>query len=160
MFGSNRTGVNVYAKISEETGVLAANPNKLIIMLYEGAISACQSAIVHMQNKDIANKGAMLSKAILIIESGLRLSLDKKAGGEIAGSLDALYGYMSHRLTLANIRNQSELIIEVIKLLTELKSAWEAIESAEFTSQDLPAAIPRIPSQVAVNRNIANYAKA
>lgn len=160
MFGSNGNGVNAYSKVSAETGVLAASPNKLIIMLYDGAIGACRSAIIHMQNKDIPNKGAMFSKAILIIESGLRLSLDKKAGGEIAISLDALYGYMSHRLTLANIRNQPELVIEVIKLLIELKSAWEAIENKQTTSQELPVAIPRIPSQVAVNRNIANYAKA
>lgn len=159
MFGSNQHGVNVYAKISVETGVLAASPNKLIIMLYEGAITACRSAIVHMQNNDIPNKGAMFSKAILIIESGLRLSLDKKAGGEIAVSLDALYAYMSHRLTLANIRNEPEFVHEVIKLLTELKSAWETIGNTQLASQELSAVIP---SQVAhaVNRNIASYAKA
>ncbi|MDP3088714.1 MAG: flagellar export chaperone FliS [Methylotenera sp.] len=156
MFGSNQHGVNVYAKISEETGVLAASPVKLTILLYEGAINACRGAVIHMQNKNITNKSAMFTKAILIIESGLRLSLDKKAGGEIAVSLDALYGYMSHRLTQANIRNQPELVIEVIKLLTELKSAWEAIEN----KQAAPKEIPKIPNQVAVNRNIANYAKA
>lgn len=158
MFGSNQHGVNVYAKISVETGVLAASPNKLIVMLYEGAVAACYSAIGYMQKKDIPNKGAMLSKAIMIIESGLRMSLDKDAGGEIAVSLDALYAYMSKRLAMANIRNQPELVHEVIKLLTELKSAWEAIGSTPVTSKELPTAIP---SQVAVaiNRNIANYAK-
>jgi flagellar protein FliS len=160
MFGSNQHGANAYANVGVDTGVLAASSNKLTIMLYEGAISACRSAMIHMQNKDIPNKGAMLSKAIMIIESGLRMSLNKKAGGEIALSLDALYGYISHRLTLANIRNQPELIVEVIKLLTELKSAWEAIESSQISSQALPVAIPRTPSQVMVNRNIANYAKA
>lgn len=160
MFGSNQHGANAYANVGVDTGVLAASSNKLTIMLYEGAISACRSAMIHMQNKDIANKGAMLSKAIMIIESGLRMSLNKKAGGEIALSLDALYGYISHRLTLANIRNQPELIIEVIKLLSELKSAWEAIEGAPLISQALPATIPRIASQVTANRNIANYAKA
>jgi len=160
MFGTNLHGVNAYSKVSVETGVLAASPNKLIIMLYEGAIAACRSAVVYMNNKDIPNKGAVLSKAILIIESGLRLSLDKKSGGEIAVSLDALYAYMSKRLVTANLRNQPEMVIEVIKLLTELKSAWEAIENKQTTSQELPATIPRIASQIAVNRNIANYAKA
>lgn len=159
MFGSNQHGVNVYAKVGLETGVLAASPNKLIIMLYDGAITACHSAIVHMQNKDIANKGTMLSKAISIIESGLRLSLDKKAGGEIAENLDALYAYMSKRLITANIHNKPELIHEVIKLLTDLKGAWEAIDNVKMPTVDMSMAIP---SQVAmtVNRNIANYAKA
>lgn len=159
MFGSNQHGVNAYGKISIETGVLAASPNKLIIMLYEGAITACRSAVGYMQNKDIPNKGVMLSKAIMIIESGLRMSLDKKSGGEIAVSLDALYAYMSNRLVMANIRNQPELINEVIKLLTELKSAWETIGNTQVSSQELPIAIPSQVA-VAVNRNIANYAKA
>ncbi len=152
MFGLNQSGVNVYAKIGMETGVLAASPNKLIVMLYEGAITACRSAIVHMQNKDIQNKGVMLSKAIMIIESGLRFSLDKKAGGEVAASLDSLYAYMSYRLTIANIRNQPELVNEVIKLLTDLKGAWEAIEKDQIKS----LAISQIPSSA--DRQIADYA--
>ncbi len=159
MFGSNQYGANVYAKISLETGVLAASPNKLILMLYEGAIAACQSAIEHMQRRDIPNKGAMLSKAILIIESGLRISLDKNAGGEIAASLDGLYGYMSLRLTQANIRNQPALVEEVITLLTDLKAAWEAIGKPQPASQEMPAAtLGQVAN--AVNRNIASYAKA
>jgi flagellar protein FliS len=128
MFGLQKQGVNMYAKMGLETGVLAASPNKLTIMLYDGAISACRSALLHMQHKEIQNKSDMIGKAIMIIESGLRLSLNKKEGGEIANSLDALYMYMSNRLTIANIRNQPEAIQEVIKLLSELKSAWEAIE--------------------------------
>jgi flagellar protein FliS len=160
MFGMNQRGVNVYAQVGLETGVLAANPNKLIIMLYEGAITACNSAIGYMQNKDIPNKGAMFSKAIMIIESGLRLSLDKQAGGEVAASLDSLYAYMSHRLILANIRNQPELVNEVIKLLTELKSAWDSIGNEQVNStvatQVLSSAISN-QNQLVLNRNIANY---
>ncbi len=90
-----------------------------------------------MQQQDIQRKGEMISKAILIIESGLRLSLDKKAGGEIAQSLDALYGYMTQRLTLANIHNQVANVEEVIGLLTEIKSAWEAIENQKPTPADM-----------------------
>ena len=112
----------------------------------------------------------MLSKAILIIESGLRLSLDKKAGGEIAESLDSLYVYMSHRLTVANIRNQPEMVNEVIKLLSDLKSAWEAIGEDQVKPETLSqAALSQVAlsqvtkplttnqNQLAVNKHIANY---
>ena len=163
MFGLNKSGANVYSQMSVETGVLAASPNKLTIMLYEGAITACRSAIEHMKNKDIQQKGEMLSKAILIIESGLRLSLDKKAGGEIAESLDSLYAYMSRRLTVANIRNQPEMVNEVIKLLVDLKSAWEAIGEEQIK----PATISQVASptlsnqnQLVANKHIAHYAGA
>jgi flagellar protein FliS len=158
MFGLNQRGVNLYAKVGLETGVLAASSVKLTIMLYDGAIASGKSAIMHMQNKDIANKGAMISKSISIIESGLRLSLDKKAGGQIAENLDALYAYMSKRLMTANIHNQPELIHEVIKLLTDLKGAWEAIDGVENVTADIPLAIPNQVA-IAVNRNIAQYAK-
>ena len=103
MFGQSRQGAYMYANMGLETGVLAASPNKLIIMLYDGAITACRGAIVHMQQQDIQKKSDMLAKAIMIIESGLRMSLNKKAGGEIATNLDALYMYMSNRLTLSLI---------------------------------------------------------
>lgn len=164
MFGLNQRGVNGYAKVSMETGVLAASPVKLIIMLYDGAITACHSAIKHMEHQDILSKGTMLSKAIMIIESGLRLSLDKRAGGEIAVSLDALYAYMSKQLTLANIQNNPDTVNEVIKLLTELKGAWEAIDKIQITTQtqstpDSPAQSLGGAANTAINRNIANFAK-
>lgn len=127
MFGYNMRAVNEYSRIGLETGVIAANPHQLVVMLYDGALLACQSALPHIQNKAFAEKGVMISKAIMIIESGLRASLDKKAGGEIAESLDALYAYMSNRLYIANLKNQLEPVQEVVKLLGELKSAWESI---------------------------------
>ena len=162
MFGLNQNGANLYAKVSMETGVLAANPNKLIVMLYEGAITACRSAIEHMQQRDIVNKGNKLTKAILIIENGLRASLDKKAGGEVATSLDALYGYMSMRLMQANIRNKPELVIEVITLLASLKEAWEQIEPGQAKTQSLSETLPNVSAAkpyAVENRNIASYAK-
>ncbi len=137
MFGLNQKGVNGYTKVGVETGVLAASPVKLIVMLYDGAISACHSAIACMQRRDIEQKSAMLSKAIMIIESGLRLSLDRKAGGEIAESLDALYAYMSSKLASANVRNEPAQVQEVIKLLLDLKGAWEAIDNNKATAQVL-----------------------
>ncbi|MFA6040206.1 MAG: flagellar export chaperone FliS, partial [Methylophilus sp.] len=36
MFGQKSSGANVYAQMGLETGVVAASPNQLIIMLYDG----------------------------------------------------------------------------------------------------------------------------
>lgn len=165
MFGLNQRGVNGYAKVSVETGVLAASPVKLIIMLYDGAIAASRSAISHMQRQDVVNKGALLTKAALIIQSGLRMSLNKSAGGEIAESLDALYGYMVRQLQLANIRNNPELVLEVINLLTELKGAWEAIEVIQVQSREpsMPSQLQSIlntnQTEVNANKNVTGFAK-
>lgn len=152
--------INQYTKVGIETGVVAANPAKLVVMLYEGAVVAAHSAIHHMNKKEISQKSAMVSKAIMIIESGLRLSLDKSAGGEIAQSLDALYAYMSDRLYIANIRNQPEAIEEVIHLLNDLKAAWESI--ANMTPTQLNTMKTSASAKVgnAAARLAGQYAKA
>lgn len=144
MFGSMQSGANAYAKVGVETGVPTASPHNLIIMLFEGAMVALASATQHMQAGDIANKGIAISKAISIIDNGLRASLDKNVGGEIALNLDALYEYMTNRLLIANLKNQPEVVEEVYQLLKGLKGAWASITPpAETVAQ--PAEQPQVP---------------
>lgn len=131
MFGASYQNVNQYKTMSIETGAAAANPVQLIVMLYDGAIVACRAAIPHIQNNDYPNKSESIFKAIRIIQSGLRMSLDKQEGGKIAQNLDDLYMYMTNLLLKANIENKSEAVNEVIKLLMELRDAWEAIAHTE-----------------------------
>jgi len=119
--------VAAYARTEVETGVESASPEQLIIMLYEGALKAIYKAKSDMLRNDTGGKGTAISKAIAIIEDGLRGALDLKAG-DIAINLDALYEYMSNRLLVANLKNEQSALDEVAKLLNELKSAWEALE--------------------------------
>ncbi|MEG0882681.1 MAG: flagellar export chaperone FliS [Janthinobacterium sp.] len=144
MFGTQQRGVNAYAKVGLETGIGSASPHKLIVMLYDGALVAVLSAQMHMKSGNVPEKGKSISKAIQIIDNGLRASLDKDVGGQIAEGLDALYEYMSARLLAANIHNDLALLEEVQRLLTDLRETWNAIGST-------PAAIPgadlkRMPS--------------
>ncbi|MBS1186264.1 MAG: flagellar biosynthesis protein FliS [Burkholderiaceae bacterium] len=140
MFGTAKYGVNAYTNVGLETGVAAASPHKLIVMLYDGALTALSSAQLYMKAGNIPEKGKAISKAILIIDSGLRASLDKKAGGQIAENLDALYQYMSDRLLEANVKNSIELLEEVQKLLLDLKSAWDSIAENGAQPQAAPMA--------------------
>ncbi|MFJ9452923.1 flagellar export chaperone FliS [Herbaspirillum sp. NPDC101397] len=127
MFGTMQRGANAYANIGVETGVIAASPHKLITMLFDGALVAIAMGQKYMSAGDIKNKGESITKAILIIESGLRASLNKNVGGEIAMNLDALYEYMGRRLLSANIENSQETLHEVHDLLDGLRDAWEQI---------------------------------
>ncbi|MBC3917349.1 flagellar export chaperone FliS [Undibacterium sp. CY18W] len=139
MFGSSQVrGANAYAKVGIETGVVAASPHKLIVMLFEGAIVAISNASQHLSNGEIASKGQSISKAIAIIENGLRASLDKKAGGEIANNLDALYEYMTARLIKANLENNDGMLSEVRNLLKDLKTSWEAIAPVNEAVTEAP----------------------
>lgn len=128
MFGTSQRGVGAYATVGLETGVAAASPHKLVVMLYDGAMVSILSGISNMKAGNIPAKGAAISKAINIIDNGLRAALDKKVGGEIAQNLDALYEYISARLLKANLSNDPAILEEAHALLSELREAWNAID--------------------------------
>jgi len=145
MFGTMKRGVNAYANVGLETGIASASPHKLIVMLYDGALVALLSAKTNIAANNIAAKGLAISKAITIIDNGLRASLDKDAGGEIAANLDALYDYMSRRLLHANLKNDVPAIEEVHRLLSDLREAWVAIGDKVEQAASAPAAAPAAP---------------
>jgi len=116
-----------YADVGIETGVAAASPHQLILMLYDGALLAIAKAGNAMDEGRIADKGHAISRAIDIIGSGLRASLNFTAGDELAYRLAALYDYLCNRLLHANLNNDRGALDEVTHLLTEIKTAWEEI---------------------------------
>lgn len=130
---------HAYARIGLETGVAAASPHRLIVMLYDGAIAAIADGKAHMQGGRIADKGRALSKAIAIIDEGLKASLDRTQGGTIATQLFELYLYIGQRLIQGNLHNDSGALDEATRLLRELRSAWA--ELAERESRKAPAAL-------------------
>lgn len=127
MFANQGNPALAYAKVGMETGVLAADPHKLILMLFDGALLAISKARLHMQRKEIAEKGRAISNAIDIIANGLKASLDMDVGGDLAEKLAALYDYMCHRLLYANLENNDAALVEVSHLLGEIKGGWEEI---------------------------------
>jgi flagellar protein FliS len=142
-----KRGVNAYHNVSIETGVTSASPHKLIVMLYDGALVALLGAKTNIAAGNIAAKGSAISKAISIIDNGLRASLDKNAGGEIAANLDALYDYMSRRLLHANLKNDVTIIDEVHGLLADLRGAWVEIgDKVQQPPVAAPTAMPKAPT--------------
>ncbi|GDX04468.1 flagellar export chaperone FliS [Buttiauxella sp. A111] len=120
-------GTQAYAQIGVESAVMSASPHQLIVLLFDGALSALVRARLFMQQGELAAKGEALSKAINIIDNGLKAGLDNEKGGEIAENLSNLYDYMIRRLMLANLRNDVEAIEEVEGLLTNIADAWKQI---------------------------------
>jgi flagellar protein FliS len=121
------SAITAYNKVGVESSVTAADPHKLISMLYQGAAIAIANAKNGILRKDIPTKGAAISKAIAIIDGGLNACLDKSVGGELARNLSSLYEYMAMRLLTANLKNDMTILDEVAHLLGELSEAWEGI---------------------------------
>lgn len=134
-----RNAINAYSQVGVETGAMSASPHKLIAMLYDGARAAIARAKFHLEGGNIAERGNAISKAIDIIDNGLRAVLDHEAGGEISANLEALYEYMVRRLMLANLRRDAALLAEVDTLLEGLASAWAQVDDSATAAEQQPA---------------------
>lgn len=146
---SYNAGAGAYARIGHESAAMSASPQQLITMLFDGAKTAITMARHHMANKDIAAKGAAISKAINIVENGLKASLDPEAGGaegaELVANLAALYDYINERLLYANLRNDTALLDEADRLLESIGSAWREIDPRQSGRASDAPAIPANP---------------
>ena len=125
-FAGVRNALDQYSQNAVQTGIESASPHRLIQMLLEGALGKIAAAKGYMERGEIQPKGEQIGSAISIIE-GLKSSLDRDKGGEIAQNLEDLYIYMERRLIEANRGNDTSLLDEVSDLLKQIKEAWEAI---------------------------------
>lgn len=132
-----------YKTVGVNTAVEAATPHRLILMLYDGLLRHLRLSKAHMQKGDLGAKATCLSKAISIIDQGLRASLNEEQGGEIAQHLKALYDYSERQLLHANARNDAAKIDEVIALFEPLRAAWHGIGPEVNQPPAQPAAAAR-----------------
>ena len=110
----------------QKTAVTTASREKILLMLYEGAIRFVRQGAVAMQERRIADKGKYISKATAII-SELMATLDFKVGGQLAVDLESLYIFMIDKLIEGNIKNDLECLNHVDKLLNTLYVAWKDV---------------------------------
>ncbi|PPA72951.1 flagellar export chaperone FliS [Achromobacter spanius] len=129
---SGSYSVRSYADIGLETQVLGASPERLITLLYLGARAAIGQARIHLNEGRIAERGAAISKAIKIVDEGLKTGLNMEAGGDIAANLALLYDYIIRTLLTANLKADAEQLDIADRLLADLADAWQ-------TSIDRPA---------------------
>ncbi|BDN33142.1 flagellar export chaperone FliS [Escherichia coli] len=118
-------GTQAYAQIGVESAVMSASQQQLVTMLFDGVLSALVRARLFMQDNNQQGKGVSLSKAINIIENGLRVSLDEESKDELTQNLIALYSYMVRRLLQANLRNDVSAVEEVETLMRNIANAWK-----------------------------------
>ncbi|MBW2644620.1 MAG: flagellar export chaperone FliS [Deltaproteobacteria bacterium] len=135
-------GINAY----RQTNVITADPGRLVLMCYEGAISSLRIAKEKYISKEYEAKAGAVQKAQTIINE-LMQALDFKKGGEVAGNLEALYNYMLRRIAEGDVKGDVKLFDEVILMLGDLESAWKEIsctpEKPRFihdAGQGMPAA--------------------
>jgi flagellar secretion chaperone FliS len=105
-----------------EEAVYQKTPQQLTALLYESLIDSIESAIGYTEQKEYAEANKQLQKANDILHRlGVGLKYD---AGIIAHQLDALYNYMAEQLIEANIKKDVTIMQTVLKIATEISSAW------------------------------------
>ena len=120
-------GANPYAEY-KRTQVETASPERLILMLYDGAIKFLVQAKLKMAGnkkdpKTIEEINKSLIKGQNIIYELIK-SLDMEQGGDIAANLFSLYEFMLNQLVIANIEKNPEPVTQVISMIKDLRATW------------------------------------
>ena len=125
----------------ERTGVESASKEELVVLCYEKTIQFLGQARRHYEDKEYGKKGIAFQKALNIINE-LQSSLDFEKGGQIARNLDRIYTYVTQRLMLADFNMDLTAFDEAMRMLDELKQAWEHAASNPSDAA-APAKVPQ-----------------
>ena len=120
-------GHNQYRKAQ----VATVDRGRLIVLLYEGAISFLTKAKAGLAEGDIAGASNFVNRAQDIIDE-LNASLNMEQGGDIAANLRRLYLFMADQLVKVKVKGDPAPLQDVIQMLTTLNEAWrEAVTKPE-----------------------------
>lgn len=129
-----------YAQTYRSNAVLTASPGQLVLMLYDGVLKSLAIArdafgwsVDDPRRIEAINQQPLKAQKII---TELQSGLNHDAGGEVAQTLERLYDYYNRRLFEANLRKQVEPVVEVERLVRDLRNAWAEM----LCKQGVPAA--------------------
>ena len=113
----------------QRNAILTASPEKLVKLLYEGAIKNLEKSRIGLADGKTARSadvGQSLGKAMGILGE-LRASLDHAAGGQIARDLDRLYEFGLEQLSQANLTRTPNGVVNTLQVMRTLQEGWNGV---------------------------------
>ncbi len=134
----------------ETQKVMAASPMELILMLYDGGLRYLAQALDAFERADDIERMNGIHENLLRAQdfiTELACALDVERGGELAVQLNRIYEFMLYHLAKANSGKQRQPVVEVQKMLTELRDSWKkSMESVPREEQPQPVPVERSSS--------------
>ncbi len=116
--------MNPYLKQYQKNEVETATPEKILILLYDGAIQFLNKAKIAMEQKNIPEIHNNIIGAENIILEFIN-TVDEENGGDFAIRIKALYEYFYNTLVQANLKKDVTKIDEVLRHLVDLRATWK-----------------------------------
>jgi flagellar protein FliS len=114
-----------YSANQNQTDVLIAKPNELIILVYERVFDNLKLGMNEMEQDQYGTE--YFSKAGELINFGLLSTLNLSKGGEIAANLSIIYKWALTELNIARVQKSPEKIQNILNVLTPLYEGWVEI---------------------------------
>ena len=119
---------NKYIKQYQTNNITTATPEKLMIMLFDGALQFLQKAKSAIEEKNLAERAQNIDSARKIIRELMR-TIDLENGNDVSKRLFRLYNKMAMKIIKANVSKNITLIEEVIQDLSNIRWGFQkAIE--------------------------------
>jgi flagellar protein FliS len=109
-----------YRSIDADTAVAASTHGDLLLLVFERIDRHLGSAALQFAAGDAAAADRSLDAAFELVLQGLKASLDKTRGGDIALRLEELYDWATRELLRARLRRDASIAHEVRRVLGEL----------------------------------------
>lgn len=125
---------NKYIKQYQASNVNTATPEKLMIMLFDGALQFLQKAKTAIAEKNLVERSQNIDGARKIIRELMR-TIDLENGNDVSKRLFKLYNKMAMNLIKANVQRNANLIDEVIEDISNIRWGFQkAIEIQNGTT--------------------------
>jgi flagellar protein FliS len=115
-----------------ESSVMTAPPERLVLMLYDGAIRFLRQSTAALEQGDRTLGRERMRRAEAIIDE-LNVTLDM-SHGEIPEKLRAIYLFCKRHLIESFLNDQTAGIETVVSLLSELRESWASVAIAAATN--------------------------
>lgn len=119
------TGYTTASRAYTESSVLTAPPERLVVLLYDGAGRFLARAAAAVRDGDAGAAGEPLHRVHAILDE-LLATLDLEAG-PVAERLQSIYLFCKRTLIEAQLERDADRIERVAKLLGVLREAWAEI---------------------------------